>query len=443
MLLILGVSPLHANWGSGAGGSIGTGGLKAFGTTQVEMQNEDLSIQLYRDRAKVHVSYALRNTGDAVDVRAGFPCLAIRSKSKSFLEIEDYRLTADERGVPYHIEKGNLGNWKTLFDSDFMKMAEGAPDEEEDETGAKPPADLRNLWWLVSTVHFEKGETKKIDIRYESLYEESSGGYSDDSTINNGYFRYLLSTAAAWKGPIQKGKVTLEAVTIDPKSITIKPRDRFHQTPAGFVWEFTDLVPTMEDNIEVCMNDKSDIIFNYAADNPDEGNASWYSFEGNKYYFNFHGYTATASSEQPGHPAKDVGDYHADTAWVAGKKGGIDESITLTLSKPEHVDQIGLIPGFSKSKTLYFANNRVQELEVEVNGKHQVTATLPDEYISFGPYSKKGYELIDLGDYFGEAKTITLRVKGIYPGTKYNDTCISEVLLRKRLKNKPEVRGAR
>ena len=407
------------------------------------MQNENLSIQLYRDRAKVHVSYVLRNTGDAVDVRAGFPCLALWSKSKGFLEIEDYQLTADEHGVPYHIEKGSVGNWKTLFDSDFMKMAEGAPEDEQDEKGAKPPADIRSLWWLVSTVHFEKGEAKNINIRYESLYENSSGGYSDDSTINNGYFRYLLSTAAAWKGPIQKGKVTLQAVTIDPKSITIKPRDRFHETPTGFVWEFTDLTPTMGDNIEVCMNDGLNIKFNYAADNPEGGNSSWYSFEGSKYYFDFHGYTATASSEQAEHPAKNVGDYHADTAWVAGKKGGIDESITLTLAPPEHVDQIGLIPGFAKSKTLYFTNNRIQEIEIEVNDKHQVTATLPDEYIALGPYSRNGYELIDMGEYSGEAKTITLRVKKVYPGSKYDDTCISEVLLRKKLKRKPEVRGAR
>jgi hypothetical protein len=261
--------------------------------------------------------------------------------------------------------------------------------------------------------------------------------------MNNDYFRYLLSTAAAWKGPIQKGRVTLQAVTIDPKSIIIKPQNRFHESPGGFVWEFTDLKPTLDDNIEVCLNDKFDTIFNYAAGNPDEGNASWYSFEGNQYYFDFHGYTATASSQQAVHPAKDVGDYSVDTAWVAGKAGGINESLTLTLAIPEHIDQVGLIPGFAKSKTLYFANNRIQELEILVNGQHQVTATLPDEYIGDSPYTKKGYDLVSLGDYSGKARTITLTVKKVYPGTKYNDTCISEVLLRKRLKSKPEVHGAR
>jgi hypothetical protein len=442
VVLIMGAPPLRANWGGEAGGSVATGGFKAFGTTQVEMQSENLLIQLYRDRAKVQVDYVLRNTGEAVDVRAGFPCLSMSSKSTRLLEVEDYQLMAGGRVVPYHIEQGSLGNWKTLFDPDFAKIAEGAWLSEKDEENNQPSQ--QTLWWLVSTVRFEKGETKNVTIRYESLYEESSSYVSDDATENDDYFRYLLSTGAAWKGPIEKGKVTIRAVTIDPKSIFIKPRNRFHEAAGGFVWEFSDLKPTAEDNIEVCLNDKFNTIFNYALNNSDDrGNASWYSFEGNKYYFDFHGYAAVASSEKAGYPAKAVGDFDPTTAWVAGRNGGINESLTLQLTTPEHVDQIGLIPGFAKSKALYYANNRVQEIEVLVNGQHQVTATLPDEYISFGPNTKKGYELIDLGAYTGKAQTITLRVKKIYPGTKYDDTCISEVLLRKRLKTKPEVQGAR
>jgi hypothetical protein len=68
---------------------------------------------------------------------------------------------------------------------------------------------------------------------------------------------------------------------------------------------------------------------------------------------------------------------------------------------------------------------------------------LPDEYISFDPYSYRSYDWIDLGEYTGDARTITLTIKKVYPGSKYNDTCISEILLRKRLKVKPLVRGAR
>jgi hypothetical protein len=421
--------PLYANWGGDAGGSVATGTFKAVGTDQVEMQSENLTIWLLRDRAKVQVEYVLRNTGNAVDVTAGFPCLGIAPEDKkNYIEIEDYQLTADGKEIPYRTEKGDVKNWKRVFDQDFINMT-------GEEVG--PP----RMLWLTSTVHFEKGETKNIKIHYESLYEFSFGGPSEDSDYNNDYFRYLLSTASTWKGPIQKGRITIKTATVDPKSITIKPAGRFQPLKVGFVWEFENLKPTVADNIEICLNNKFSTVFNYSSES--QSDASWYSFEGDKYYFDFHGYTPKATSEKTGYPAANVADTKAETAWVAGKNGGLDEGITLTLTKPEHVNEIGIIPGYAKSKSLYFANNRIQELEIVVNGNHVVKATLPDEYISYGPYSKKGYELIELGDYDGDAQTIALTVKKVYPGSKYNDTCISEILLRKRLKEKPQVQGAR
>jgi hypothetical protein len=431
-LFVLCASTLSANWGGEAGGSVATGAFRAVGTDQIEMQNEDLMIRLYRDRAKVQVEYVLRNTGNAVDVTAGFPCLGVATKGSKCVEIEDYQFTADGKAIPYRTEKGDVKNWKRVFDQDMVNIA----DNVADGLGGTP-----RMLWLSSTVHFEKGESKNIKIQYESLYEFSEGGYSEDSDWNDDHFRYLLSTANTWKGPIQRGKVTLSAITIDPNSITIKPGNRFRRIPGGFVWEFTNLKPTLDDNIEVCMNNKFSIISNYSS--LDKNESSWYSFQGNKYYFDFHGYTPKATSEKTGYPVTNINDTKSETAWVAARNGGLNESITLTLTKPEHVNEVAIIPGYAKSKKVYFANNRVQELEVVVNGSHRVTATLPDEYNSFGPYSYKGYELIDLGKYVGDAQTITLTVKKVYPGSKYNDTCISEILLRKRLKQKPQVHGAR
>jgi len=425
--------PLCANWGSDAGGSVGTGSFRAFGTNQVEMQSENLTIVLYRDRAKVTVDYIMKNTGDAVDVKAGFPCLGIENEQLKCIEIEDYQFTVDGQPIAFKTEKGSLGNWKTLFSAKFLEMAAMGDDR---------PCGVCRLWWLSSTVHFDKGASRNIRIQYESVYENSSGGPSDDSYYNNDYFRYLLSTASAWKGPIQHGKIAIQGGSIDLKSVTIKPPNRFKAAPQGFVWEFTNLTPTVADNIEISMNDAFNTVGNYEMDG-DGSQRSWYSFEGTRFYFDSHAFTAAASSEAKGYPAANIADLQRETAWVAGKNGGIGETLTLTLTKPAHVEQIGIIPGYTKSKALYFANNRIKELEVSVNGGAPVIVTLPDEYISFGAYSKKGYELIDLGAYTGNARTITLKIRQVYRGDKYNDTCISEVLLRTRLKAKPDVRHAR
>jgi hypothetical protein len=434
-LVIFAALPLRANWGSDAGGSVGTGTFKAFGISQVEMQSEDLQIRLYRDRAKVQVDYILKNTGGAIDVKAGFPCLGLKSEKKNYVEIEDYRFSADGKDVSFKIEKGAVGNWKALFDRGFLDMAE-QPDDPANEKSDCPGCEM---WWLTSTVHFDKGQTKHVTVQYESLYEHSEGGYSDDSSYNNDYFRYLLSTARSWKGPIQKGRITIVPLTVDPESIVITPRNRFQKTKRGFIWEFTNLKPMPSDNIEVDLNNKFYTIFNYEAPPEDE---SWYSFEGDNYFFDFHGYSAKASSEVAEYPVANLSDTNKETAWVTRRNGGIGESVTLTLKKPAHVDQIGIVPGYAKSKDIYFSNNRIEQVQISINGKIVTNTTLPDEYISFWPGSKKGYQLISLGEYEGVARTITITIKKVYPGSKYRDTCISEILLRKRLKTKPDVHGA-
>src|SRR5664279_1024280 len=148
------------------------------------MQSEDLGIQLYHDHAKVRVQYVLKNTGVAVDVKAGFPCLGAKPPEPeggakpheyNYLEIEDYRLTVNGKSVPYRTEQGELGNWKTLFDPGYLDGMEG--EGEEGESACK----ACRIWWLTSTVHFDKDETKNVTIEYESNYEYSDGGFSDDA----------------------------------------------------------------------------------------------------------------------------------------------------------------------------------------------------------------------------------------------------------------------
>jgi hypothetical protein len=100
------------------------------------------------------------------------------------------------------------------------------------------------------------------------------------------------------------------------------------------------------------------------------------------------------------------------------------------------------VPGCGEDKQAWFSHSRIKELEVTVNGKYNATATMPDEYISFGLESWKGYELVDLPAYPGNATEIRLTIRSVYSGSKDQVTCIAEVLLRQRLKAKPDVHGA-
>jgi hypothetical protein len=194
-LLLLGLVPLWSNWGGESSGSVASGTFRPFGTSQVEMREEKLGVQLYRSSARVRVDYVLVNTGDAVDVRAGFPCLELAGEDHRSLEIQGYQLTADGKPVRHRMELGDVRHWLHLFDSDFLGMMPGI---DIDANGKRVPCRICVLWWLASTVHFDEAQTRHIAIQYESPYESSAGGISEDSTYNDDYFRYILSTGAAW-----------------------------------------------------------------------------------------------------------------------------------------------------------------------------------------------------------------------------------------------------
>lgn len=423
-----------ANWGGGGDGNIGTGNFKAIGTSQVVMAKEILNIDLYRDRAKVNVEYLLTNEGEDVTVKAGFPCITSmlddKSKISQYVEIEDYQITIDNKEIPYKLEKGERVDWVSLPDYFTMESEENSP---------KP-----FVCWFTSSVHFKKAESKTVKITYESLYQSGGGGVSNDMDYDSDLFTYLLSTGAAWKGSIQNGIVNVKAVTINPDSLIIKPANRFTRKGNIFSWSFTDLEPTLKDNITIDFNNKISTKWNYSAG----GDESWYTFDNNKYYFDFHQYSATASSvlAQNGGvscQASNVGDYNASTAWIEGVKGdGIGESVTIHLKKPTQLYQIGMIPGYAKSPSLYFANNRVAELKIVLNDSYTIIGSLVDDYVRDGAHSPKAYQFIDLGGYDKEVKTIRLIINKVYKGTKYDDTCISEILLRKKLTERPRA-GAR
>lgn len=428
---IIGIRPIYANWGGEAGGSVATGSFKPIGTGQVEMLKENLVIRLYRDRAKVEVDYVLHNTGDATDVKAGFPSLGVKIEDEKHREIEDYSIFADGKSVPFHRENGNSTPFKSLYGKDFL----------DNVTNGEDVPNIRLLEWLVSTVHFDSDETKQIQIKYESLYAYSDGGFSDDSAFLDDVFTYLLSTGAAWKGPIHEGRVTIQAMTVNADKIIVSPQGRFQQTKEGLVWEFHDLKPTMADNIVVNLNNHFSTIADYENRSAEStSDMNWYSSEDGKYYFNSHNFIVRNAQVLEGFLATNprIG---GGTQWRTTHSPGLGESLTLTIRPPAHISQVGIVPGCGVEKREWFSHSRIKDLKIILNGKYTATATLPDEYISFSPESWKGYELIDLPKYSGNANEIQLIIRSVYPGSKDQVTCTSEVLLRQRLLVKPKVQG--
>ncbi|HAK59563.1 MAG TPA: hypothetical protein DCO77_04160 [Nitrospiraceae bacterium] len=414
-----------ANWGGGFGtGSFGSGHLEAIGTNQVEILNEDLNIELYRDHAKVTVTYIMKNTGEVVTVKAGFPNTIYGNKN----EIREYHIEVDGSETKYKYVKG--GAIKSI----------PVPD-------ALAGGDIDNpmkISWFVSSVKFKKGEQKKIAISYSSRYQLSHGGPSMDDNYASELFRYLLSTGSTWKGPIQKGKVTIKPISIDSELITIKPAKKFIRVDNTFTWEFDNLEPTWKDNILIDFNNAVFLHFTFDEEINEEVTAptAFYIFEGPRYYYASHAYNVKASSTLKPiskYKAERVKDMEEGTAWAEGRTGdGIGEYLLLQLKKPRTISQIGIMPGYAKSRKHYYANNRVAEITAIVNDSYTVTSSFPDEYVSYYPAYPKAYHYIDISGYKGKVRTIKLVIDKVYKGAKYEDTCISEIILRQQLTSKPK-----
>ncbi len=76
-----------------------------------------------------------------------------------------------------------------------------------------------------------------------------------------------------------------------------------------------------------------------------------------------------------------------------------------------------------------------------VNGQYTGRVILPDEFTFPWPESHKAYEWIDLPPYSGDAKTVRMVIRAIYPGSADQITCVGKVMLRQWLKSRPNIKS--
>lgn len=434
-ILLLGPSlTAYANWGSAAGGSVATGSFHAFGTAQVEMQREDLRIRLFRDRAKVEIDYILCNTGKAIDVRAGFPSLGVKLEDTKHEEIEKYIISADGKPVPSATESGDPAPFKQLYDAKFRQMGE------LDEYPPEKRPEL--LEWLVSSVHFDAGQIRHIHISYESLYAYCGGGYSEDSDDCDDRFAYILSTAAAWKGPIADGHISIEAVTVPADRLAITPLGRFHRMGMIYSWDFRKLKPNSSDDILVSLNNHSSTIAEYVEGaKGSEPGINYYTLEAGQYFYMHRKFVPHGDAASTEYSVNRLREENSPQEWRTAHAPGIGDVLALEITPSTHVDQIGVIPWCGKTEQSWYSHARVKDVELTVDDKYTSNAILPDEITFPWPESHKAYEWIDLPLHPGEAKTIRLVIRGTYPGSVDQVTCIGKVMLRQWLKSRPAIKS--
>lgn len=116
------------------------------------------------------------------------------------------------------------------------------------------------------------------------------------------------------------------------------------------------------------------------------------------------------------------GDFNNTWCEADSNGSGIGESITVEFDEPVSFDEIQIVNGFV-SKDYYLKNNRVKTLKItQVAKEHfqQKEYTLKD--------NTQTWQSIKF-DLTQTAQTITLEIRDIYKGTKYDDTCLDDMRL--------------
>ncbi len=124
-----------------------------------------------------------------------------------------------------------------------------------------------------------------------------------------------------------------------------------------------------------------------------------------------------------------------ETAWVEGAAGdGVGESIeirqTCLVGDESYETDIGfvelcIVNGYAATEKNWSENNRVRELNMYFDGEFVAVIALEDtikqQYIDISQFGLKVQN--------GETASFKFEIGSVYPGTKYDDTCLTGLLI--------------
>jgi len=110
-----------------------------------------------------------------------------------------------------------------------------------------------------------------------------------------------------------------------------------------------------------------------------------------------------------------------DTAWVEGVPGqGVGQWIVVAFDQIRLVKSIEINNGYNKDRDIYQKNGRVKDMRVEFSGRGKPTYVVLKDTGSTQP--------VPLPDDMPlKAYWIKFTIESVYPGSKFEDTAISEL----------------
>jgi hypothetical protein len=390
----------------------------------ITLLSENLNIRLTPGWSKITVKYILWNNSDKdyIDIDYAFPMDYANSDNPLNSEgtmINNIHFFQDGQSLSYLYSEAKFLENKSISLSSFSLFRR----------------------WYYTKISVKKQSFITLEVRYSlenfhmcdgdsPLYINNFSGCTERNLI------YDFSPAASWgDGIIRDFYVEVDAVDLY-LSGDIPPN-----------YSIKDNYPLMVKGLDFVQQDKRFVYRtrNYDLHKTHTLNITYNTFDFPsidiiaKHAISNNMYTVTASSGQAKYPLSNLTDMNLETAWVPLKSVG--EWIEFTFKKPIHgLAGYTLVNGYQKSEETYYQNNRIKKLKIEIK---QPGEEWRDE--DWG-LEDKVYSLIYFGNLFHNMEYIDFHsaydedypvekvrfiIEEVYPGTKYNDTCISEIILFK------------
>lgn len=426
LLFLIHFHSLHVEGSGGEGGSFRDGGVVSSGAVtglqdrapnDIRLFDQQLHVTLGLNKARVEARYVLRNeTNRKVTVSFGLP----------LEEIGDDH-TRGFSPAPPHTRLAYVRNHRIAVDGKPLKTRWQA-----EAANAETPRPAHELaGWLRAELSFAKSEEKVVQISFDSFYPRYTRSEGrDDTTYGAPLFRHRLSTAASWAGTVGQGRIILEPEGVSPDEIKVlKPADRFRREGNRQIWEFADLEPTAESDLEIEAQPERHV---YTPEDSSIDQA--HELRGNRWSLIHSAYIVRASSTLPPqgnlrYDAENLKEWTGDV-WAEGAPGpGIGEWIECELDTPALLTAISFTPGYRNYKGLYHANARPKTIRLELNDEHAQILRVDDLPIK-NRHTIHGYSK--------PVKKIRMTFEEVWAGTQFEDMCLHSLLLHVPLDKKPE-----
>lgn len=362
----------------------------------IRMEEETIWIRLFEERVEVVVEYTFKNEGQWEETVMGFPNRYVATMHEP---IEDFR--AFEGGRELEVFRSELQS-----DSDGERQ------------------DYRREWLECFRVVFGEGEQKLIRNSYTQSY-----GVDYENTKRR--FAYILTTGAMWKGPI--GFVRVIAQVEDETILDAQERMAYFSYAHFDTWG-RSLMPGFAVSPAAYQRQGNTVEMSFQDVEPD------FDIQITLPVFSSLYRSATASSEL----ADDRVDYSPSmaidgdpaTAWVEGAIGaGIGESLSVWIGPYVGkmvgcygVKRIGIINGYAQDEKLYVSNNRVKQLQVTYAFTLEERDHTGTEAFIFDLEETLEMQYLEL-PYPVPISQLTLTIQEVYPGSRWDDSCIAEVAM--------------